>query len=451
AIEAELRTLDAALAVEDAKISVADTRLRFIQNLIRPLPMGEGAAALGVADWAAALANVATQGAAAEAERLAAETERGALARARQPVEVRLDTARQALEALDRPAPPRSIATVTLTAPAPVSAVLALSYRTETAGWQPIYDLRLGADDAVTLTRQARIFQTTGEAWSGVDLTLSTARPSGRVLAPVLQPRLLREEQAGSGRGASLAYRTQDILSPQVESPAPAREDRLQAAPLVEAEAVGAVFQSQGTTLSFRIADPADVAGDGTVRQVVIDRQTLPATLAAETAPLLDPTAYLIAEWTNTLSAPLLPGPVAIFRDGAFLGQARFPFVPVGEAFDLPFGQYDAIAVERVTLERTEGDFGLIGTSYKRVERYRIRVRNLGARALPVVLTDRVPVSENDDVTVTATTRPAPTDIDPDGRRGLRQWRLDLAAGGAATVELGYTITWPESLGLRLD
>src|SRR5262249_9151625 len=83
----------------------------------------------------------------------------------------------------------RVAATVEVTLPAPGDFTLDLSYVLPGASWTPQYDVRVGAEARqVTLTYQGLVSQSTGEDWTQVDLTLSTARPSQVTRVPELGP-----------------------------------------------------------------------------------------------------------------------------------------------------------------------------------------------------------------------------------------------------------------------
>ncbi|MFZ1964495.1 MAG: mucoidy inhibitor MuiA family protein, partial [Roseiarcus sp.] len=93
-----------------------------------------------------------------------------------------LDDDIKALEA-ERQKPPsqaaKRTASVALAAAQAGRAALSLSYRVDGVGWVPAYDAALttsGEANSLTLTRRAGISQTTGEDWSDVALTVSTAR-----------------------------------------------------------------------------------------------------------------------------------------------------------------------------------------------------------------------------------------------------------------------------------
>jgi hypothetical protein len=80
----------------------------------------------------------------------------------------------------------------------PQAGTVRLGYVVSAANWSPQYRLRGGAADApVRLEYLAAVVQQTGESWSGVSVTLSTARPSLDAAPPDLIP--LKLAVAGGG------------------------------------------------------------------------------------------------------------------------------------------------------------------------------------------------------------------------------------------------------------
>lgn len=76
---------------------------------------------------------------------------------------------------------------VTVKASTATSGKFTLIYQVENAGWLPFYDLRAkDVSQPLELTYNARVFQSTGEDWKDVKLTLSTGDPSKSSLAPQL-------------------------------------------------------------------------------------------------------------------------------------------------------------------------------------------------------------------------------------------------------------------------
>ena len=53
----------------------------------------------------------------------------------------------------------------------------------------------------------------------------------------------------------------------------------------------------------------------------MLGRVVVQPTLSVKTAPSVDPIAYVEAHFVDSEDAPILPGRVAIIRDGAFVGD----------------------------------------------------------------------------------------------------------------------------------
>lgn len=72
------------------------------------------------------------------------------------------------------------------------SADFTLSYIINEAGWTPMYDLRVkDVKSPVQLSYKASVYQTSGEPWEKVRLTLSTGNPFQKGTKPTLNPWLL--------------------------------------------------------------------------------------------------------------------------------------------------------------------------------------------------------------------------------------------------------------------
>ncbi len=82
---------------------------------------------------------------------------------------------------------------VTINAAAPCQGNFSLSYLVKNAGWFPNYDIRVkDVQSPAKLNYKANVFQTSGEDWKNIFLTLSTGNPEQSGTKPELQPWLLR-------------------------------------------------------------------------------------------------------------------------------------------------------------------------------------------------------------------------------------------------------------------
>ena len=60
------------------------------------------------------------------------------------------------------------------------------------------------------------------------------------------------------------------------------------------------------------------------------------------------------------------------------------------------------------------------------IRNYRITIKNLHERAVPVTVLDQIPVSQNTDIKVELLGKSAPTKRDVDDKRGVLAWELKL-------------------------
>lgn len=371
----------------------------------------------------------------------AKEARIGALAELRRaeaglkPARAAVDLARQALQALEHPAE----ASDSLLMAVSGAGTLSITTYADAAGWGPSYDLRLdSAAGGLALDRYVSVHQATGEDWSGVTLTLSTARPAERSEPGELWPDLRRigpPEPVMAGRvGLGAPKMAMDAYEMPV----------VEAAPV--AESMGAALQ--GETLVYSYPTAVDIRDGVEDLRLKLDRVEVPVTVLAEAVPMRDETAYRVAEGKNG-SEPILPGEAVLWRDGAMVGTARLPFTAAGDTLRLGFGAIDGLKLKRVIPQANEGDRGLISKSNERSERVEITVENLTGKAWPVRLIDRVPYSEQEDLQITHAASPPETIADWQDRRGVLAWEFDLAPGDVQKVTFEMKMRWPADQVLR--
>jgi uncharacterized protein (TIGR02231 family) len=146
---------------------------------------------------------------------------------------------------------------------------------------------------------------------------------------------------------------------------------------------------------------------------------------------------------TTARGTPILPGQVALFRDATFVGNGQLPLLSPGEEHELGFGVDDAVRVRYALLEEKRSESGLITSSKTDTRSYRVSVKNLHERAVPVTIIDQIPVSQNADIKVELVAKTQPTKRDADDKRGLLTWELKLDPDEEKTIEFGSTVTWP--------
>ena len=381
---------------------------------------------------------------------------RPALAKARQ-----LDEQITALEAeRQRPAAGQGAqrsATVAISADSPTQARLKLSYRIGGIGWLPAYDASLDTTAGATtliLTRRANLAQRTGEDWSDVALIVSTARVARASDIPDVEPLKIdfwqpeqpRDEGAVSaptGVAGKVMMRAvpamADAASEATVAPAP-----IAPKPVLKAQEAVSQIQSGAYSAEFTAPGRISLASDGAQKSFVLSRTAAQPTLLVKSAPGLDQTAYLQAHFVDAEEAPLLPGEVALHRDGAFVGQSRIAFVAPGDALDLGFGGDDKIKIQRAPVNRKENEPTWYNQTKIEIREFKTSIKNLHNFPVKVQLLDQLPISENTAIAVELlpTTTP-PTEKQVADKRGVMSWTLDLAPGEAKDIRLAYRLKWP--------
>jgi uncharacterized protein (TIGR02231 family) len=352
----------------------------------------------------------------------------------------------------------RRIVTVAINAAAAARLSLSLSYRIAGIGWTPLYDAALKTDEAgapnLTLTRRAAIAQSSGEDWSDVALTVSTARvarsvdvvdlPSERI--DFWQPEL---DWSAAEKGAEMKHAAAPApRAAATESPALADLAAKPAAPPtvapVAAQEVAAQLQATAYAAAFKAPGRVALASDGSRKSFVLGRVVVQPTLSVKTAPSVDPTAYIEAHFVDSEDAPLLPGAVALTRDGVFVGEGRVAFVAPGDGADLGFGGDDKVKVDRAPVNRKENEPTWYNQTKIETREFLTTVKNLHAFPVKVQVIDRMPVSENTAIAVDlAPATTAPTDKQIGDKRGVMGWTLDLKPGETKDVRLAYRMKWP--------
>lgn len=294
--------------------------------------------------------------------------------------------------------------------------------------------------------RRASITQRTGEPWTDVTLFVSTVRVAQGAAAPELVTSrvLLRpppQEYARRDRSAPASGAPQPAPPPVMADAQPKDADKpvTEVAREQQAQIQGSAFQA-----SFGVPGRVSIPEDGAAKTFRISGATVAPQLLIKTVPVLNPTAYLQASFTNEEEAPLLPGPVNIHRDGTFVGQSALGLVAQGDKVELSFGADDMVKVTRVPVARRQAEPGFLGSSRTDTAEFKTVVKNLHDFAIKITVVDRIPVSEVNTITVELLdTTTKPTEPTVDDKRGVMSWTYDYAAGEQKEIRLGYRVKWP--------
>ncbi|WP_054008396.1 mucoidy inhibitor MuiA family protein [Cypionkella psychrotolerans] len=309
------------------------------------------------------------------------------------------------------------------------------------ASWAPVYDISLDRKAGkLDVARGVLVSQASGEDWQGVDLTLSTAQPSSKSEPYPLYPNLRRAvvpEPAESYGAPADKYSEAGVTEPVMEPE------------VVQSSTTAARMYYVGDTVVYHYPTAVDVATGVENLRLELDKLALSATVVALAVPRQDSEAYMLAKFTNDSPETLLPGTAFLHRDGMLVGSTTLEaVVPQAEA-EMGFGAIEGIRLKREMPLRAEGDRGILSSSTQVEEKAVLEVENLTDESWPVRLLDQVPYSEQEELEISYTADPAPTEVDVNGQRGILAWEFELAAGEKKAVRLDHVISWPEGKELQ--
>ena len=308
------------------------------------------------------------------------------------------------------------------------------------AGWRADYDLNLtrGDDARVAMERKVVMYQSTGELWSDVDLVLSTANPFAQVNPTEPYPSQAFIQAKGKA-GLSSVVRS----APQAEySLDLARADEGAPEPVLAAPRAQAVIE--GLSVTYEYPEPVSLATGGGELILALDDFTFDAREFNRAAPRFDKTAFLMAEFTNSTQEPFLPGQMSVSRDGVFVGRSALPLIPAGDKAEVSFGTLEGLRLEYKLLDNDTGDRGFLTSSSTRMQQMEFSVENLLATTEEVQTIFALPYAEQEDLSITTSSRPSPDESDFEQKRGVSVWNLEVGPGEKKTVRVNVEMDWPE-------
>jgi uncharacterized protein (TIGR02231 family) len=330
---------------------------------------------------------------------------------------------------------------VSLSAEAATNVELVVNYVVANAGWMPVYDLRaINTKSPIQLRYKANVFQSTGEEWNNVNLTLSTANPNEGGLKPELYTWMLDFYYPEYVR----ARREKLSATGAVHRAAPVENEEMAVADMQLQEVVttAAYTSTIQTSLNteFAIGLPYSVSSSNKPTLVDIRSYELKADYSYSVAPKLDKDAFLIAKALGWEEFSLLPGEANIFFEGTFVSTTVIDPNNIKDTLSVSLGRDKRVVVQREKLK----DFSsrkLIGANKRDSYTFEISVRNTKAEAIKILVEDQVPVSANSQIEVTVTDTGTAR---YDKTTGKLVWELSLQPNETKKVQFKYEVKYPK-------
>lgn len=328
-----------------------------------------------------------------------------------------------------------------------VNARFQLSYMVPNAGWNPSYDVRVAdIGEAVALDLKGDVYQSSGESWEGVALSLSTGIPTEGGVKPDVQPWWLapyqpvvrydaRQKRMQAGAAMDMVLTEEDAeMEREAYASAPAEYATVEQ------------FE-RTTTREYRITLPYDIPSDGKPYTVIMDHYQLPADYQYYVAPKYDQDAFLTAKVSGWEEYNLLSGPANLFFEGSFLGKTQLDTRQTSDTLELSLGRDKGIVVTR-TKDDQYKDKQFLGSKETRRIGWKIELRNTKRKAVRILVEDQIPVSTTDEIEVNLRNDSGAT---VDEERGQLTWQMNLQPGESKTINFQYEVKYPKRMDVVLE
>jgi uncharacterized protein (TIGR02231 family) len=350
--------------------------------------------------------------------------------------------------------------------------VVRLNYLVAAATWRPQYKLRAaGEKDAVQVEYLAAIVQQSGEDWSDVSVSLSTAQPMLSAAPPelsALDVSVTAAAATGAGGGpdvAQLKVARAEVDRLRREAQVQAnRSDYLTAnARINEAAAMGQTAEMLGEQMDVAREGPAvtyhlktrfTVPSRSDEQLLEVARLPMSPSFFYKAVPVITPHVYRQATLTNASDYVLLPGSATMYLGTDFVGRMDLPLVAIGETFTAGFGVDPQLQVAREMLDKNRS---VQGGNQVHDFRYRIRISSFKKDAVQVQVWDRLPRAEEEAVGVTLVRTEPVLSADPHYLRherptNLLRWDLTVDPGAngetAKVIEYEFKLEYDKNLAL---
>ena len=297
------------------------------------------------------------------------------------------------------------------------------SYIVSGCGWQPLYRLEaLPAGGRVVFSWDAKIWQSAGEDWTDIRLSLATLQPVSTFAPGDLPPWLIKPKPP-------IAYKTTREAKPAAMLAAPAND--------------GAAFPVETVHTTYRTWSMGKVTiGAGQRQRLKIKDDTWRAEFLFLARPGLSPQAFVQAKLKFDQPLEIPPGEAAFVIDGALVGKRIFSLA--GQEADVYFGNSPFVAVKQTTVSDQSGASEIFRQKQTRRWIWRLEAANTGGAPVRLRIEEPVPQTGDERIKLVYRHNPAPTQKDS----SVFAWMVDLPGRHTQIIETVIELEAPADMPL---
>lgn len=337
----------------------------------------------------------------------------------------------------------------------PAIATCKLTYLVGNCGWAAAYDLSAkDLNEKVNLKYKAKLFNNTGNDWNDVDLKLSTADPRLSATQPMMEPWYVNVAPVykapisiRGSRSDDESYYMDNQLQQNSKKSKPKNLEEADVDGYQEDNGVSyKQVEVEAFTTEFEIKDKFSCPSDGKPYSVDVKDVDLQATFTHFSVPKMDNGAFIMANIVNWQELDLISGPSSIYLDGAFIGNSEIDTRNVSDTISLSFGRDNKVIVMR-KIKKEMSSRKVIGSSKRETFLYETTIRNNHSYAITVTVYDQLPLSKNDQISVS---QEVISNGSVNSLTGEVKWEIVLQPGESKAFDFGYSVKYPKDMNVGL-
>jgi len=324
---------------------------------------------------------------------------------------------------------------------------LKLHYQVQGAGWEPTYQARLNTNsEQLNITASAIIAQQTGENWTNVPVTLSTANPNQSATGRLPHvPRLsLYEENQNVEYAIPMSDNTPVVVS--------AREgysDDYRAPNMAPLPNFTVSSQNKNGIIEYRLPQRVTIPSGGRRVRTVIGEQSGSSKLWVRSTPSVEKAAYWYAS-APFLTPEWVDGSLQLYRDDNYVGQSRYNYQMLKEQ-GVGFGRDPSMMVKELINEDKQGEKGVLNRTQTLTTTKAYQFTNQHNRTVRLQVLGSEPISRDDSLKVAVTHTPNVTERNWNDNQGMVAWEFNVPSKQSQVIRTTSQISYPANKILSGD
>lgn len=200
-------------------------------------------------------------------------------------------------------------------------------------------------------------------------------------------------------------------------------------------------------SIDFEVKTPYTIKSDNKNAVVDMDYYNLPTDYIYYTIPKIDKSVYLLANITNWEKYNFIEGEANVFLEGAFIGKTILDTRYAGDTLALSLGIDKMVTATRDRIK----DFTekkIISTKKEETNAWNITVKNNKSQAINVMLLDQLPISTNEEITLSINNI---SGAKHNTENGELLWNFKLNPYSKKESILNYTVKYPKNRILYIE